>query len=182
MYIDIVIALILILAVYRGWKNGFVMELFSFLSLFVGIYIAIHFSDALTVYLREQQEIKASYLPAASFVGLLIAVIIGIYFLGKLLTATLKAGGLETINKLAGVLFATAKALLSLSLFFILFNSFDSKADILPQKQKDESFLYPHIYNFSLKVLPSLKESEFYKAAMDKVKASDEETNESLAQ
>lgn len=175
MYIDIIISLILIFAIYRGWKNGFVMELFSFLSLFVGIYVAIHFSDALTIYLREEQDVKAGYLPAASFVGLLIAVIIGIYFLGKLLTATLKAGGLETINKLAGVLFATAKTVLGLSLFFILFHSFDSKANILPEKQKEASILYPHIYNFSLNVLPSLKESEFYKSAMEKVKEGTEE-------
>lgn len=169
MYIDIVISLLLIFAIYRGWKNGFVMELFSFLSLFVGVYVAIHFSDWLTVYLRDEQEFKSEYLPIISFVLLMIVVIVGIYFLGKLLTATLKAGGMETINKLSGAVFALAKTVLGLSLFFILFHSFDIKANILPEKQKEESILYPHVYNFALNILPSLKESEFYHYAIDKM-------------
>lgn len=178
MYIDIAISLLLIFAVYRGWKNGFVMELFSFLSIFVGIYVAIHFSDALTVYLREHQEIDAQYLPAISFIGLLIAVIFALYFLGKLLTATLKAGGAETINKIAGAVFALGKTILTLSIFFILFHSFDTKANILSEKQKEASKLYPYVYNFSLKVLPSLKESEFYQYAIEKINSEEESLQE----
>ncbi len=163
-YIDIIIAIPLLFSLYRGWKNGFVMEIFSLLSLFVGVYLGIHLSDWVSVYLRDEMHIESDNLPIISFVLILALVIVGLYFLGKLITKSIKAGGAEKWNQIAGACFSLVKFILSLSLLFVIFNSVDEKVSVLPQEQKDKSFFYKPIYNFSLKVLPSLKESEFYKA------------------
>lgn len=42
---DIVIVLLLGLAAWRGWRNGFIMEIFYTLFIFVSIYLSIHLSN-----------------------------------------------------------------------------------------------------------------------------------------
>jgi membrane protein required for colicin V production len=162
-YIDILIVIILLLAIWRGWKNGFVMELFSMLAIFVGIYAGIHLSDWFTVFMRDKMDTTTPYMPIISFVSVMILVIIGIYLLGKLLTKTLKAGGAETWNQIGGAFFSLSKTILTLSVLFIVFHSFDQKTGLIPQDQKDKSIFYSPIYKFSMVVLPSMKESELYK-------------------
>lgn len=162
-YIDILIVIILLLAIWRGWKNGFVMELFSMLAIFVGIYAGIHLSDWFTVFMRDKMDTTTPYMPIISFVSVMILVIIGIYLLGKLLTKTLKAGGAETWNQIGGAFFSLSKTILTLSVLFIVFHSFDQKTGLVPQEQKNKSIFYSPIYKFSMVVLPSMKESEFFK-------------------
>jgi hypothetical protein len=45
----------------------------------------------------------------------------------------------------------------------VLFNALDRKYNWLPNKQKQHSYFYEPIYNFSLFLLPSMEESEFFK-------------------
>jgi hypothetical protein len=73
-----------------------------------------------------------------------------------------KAGGAETWNKVGGAFFSLTKFALSLSVIFILFNSLDAKYDLMSEEQKKKSYLYEPIYNFSLVILPSFEESEFF--------------------
>lgn len=169
-YIDIILVIILALAGWRGWKNGFVMELFSLLSIFVGIYAGIRLSDWFTDMMRDRMDVNASYMPLLSFVCVMIIVIIGLWFLAKLITKTVKAGGAEKWNQIGGVVFALAKTVLSLSVLFLVFHSFDSKAGIIPEEQKKKSYLYDPIYHFSLVVLPSIKESELYLLIRDQIR------------
>ena len=167
-YLDLILLIPIGWAIWKGWKNGFVMEIFSMLSLFVGIYIAIHFSDWFAHFLRDKMDVKAEYLPVTSFVIVLILVIIGLYFLGKLITKTVKAGGGETLNNIGGAFFSLTKFLLAMSVLFIFFNMLDARYKILPPEQKAKSYFYEPIYNFSLVLLPAFEESDFYKKLKEK--------------
>jgi len=44
-YLDIILVLPLIIGAWRGFKKGFIIELFTLLALLVGLYAGIHFSD-----------------------------------------------------------------------------------------------------------------------------------------
>lgn len=169
-YIDIVLVIILALAGWRGWKNGFVMELFSLLAIFVGIYAGLRLSDWFTNMLRDHMDVNTPYMPLLSFVSIMVLVIIGLWFLAKLITKTVKAGGAEKWNQIGGVVFALAKTVLSLSVVFLVFHSLDSRAGIIPDEQKQKSYLYQPIYDFSLFVLPSIKESEFYQQIKNQIR------------
>lgn len=162
-YIDIVLVLLIVLAAWRGWRNGFVIELFSSLSIFVGIYAGIHLSDWITQWMRNSMKVESQYAPLFSFLAVLIVVIIGLWLLARLITKTVKAGGAERWNQVGGAFFAIGKTILSISVLFLILHSIDSKASIIPQSQKDKSYFYQPIYKFSLVILPSIKESEFYK-------------------
>lgn len=162
-YFDLILLIPFGLAIWRGWKNGLVMEIFSSLALFVGLYAGIHFSDWMADILHEHMDIKAKNLPIVSFITVFILVIIGLFFLGKLITKSVKAGGAERWNQVGGSVLSLGKTLLYLSVFFMFFHTLDSKYGLLPKEQREKSLFYKPVQEFSLVLLPSIKESDFYK-------------------
>jgi len=161
-YLDLILLIPIGIALWRGWKNGFIMEVFSVLALFVGIYLALQLSDGLTGFLRDKVDVKAEYLPVFSFIIILIGVGIGLFFLGKMITRAIKSGGGGRLNSSAGAFFSLTKYLLILSVSFLFFNALDARYDLLPEKQKEKSYFYRPIYNFSLVLMPAIRESHFY--------------------
>ncbi|MFM9004975.1 MAG: CvpA family protein [Flavobacteriales bacterium] len=161
-YLDLVLLIPIGLAIWRGWRNGFVMEVFSMLALFVGLYAGVHLSDWMANFLRTKFEMSSDNLPIISFVVVLVLVFVGLFFLGKLITQTVSAGGAERWNQIGGAFFSLTKTLLFLSTLFVLFNALDRKYGWLPEKQRQHSYFYEPIYNFSLFLLPSMEESEFF--------------------
>lgn len=162
-YFDLILLIPFGLAIWRGWKNGLVMEIFSSLALFVGLYAGIHLSDWAADILRKYMDIQAKNLPIVSFITVFILVIIGLYFLGKLITRSIKAGGAERWNQIGGSVLSLGKTLLYLSVFFMFFHTLDSRYQILPKEQREKSIFYKPVQEFSLVLLPSIKESDFYK-------------------
>jgi len=167
-YLDLLLLIPIGFALWRGWKNGFVLEIFSLLALFVGIYAGVHLSDALSGFLRDKVDMKAEYLPVFSFLVIFILVMIGLFFLGRLITKQVKTGGAEKWNQVGGAFFSLTKTLLILSMSFIFFNCLDSKYTILPKQQKQKSYFYEPIYNFSLFLLPAVERSDFFKKLEEK--------------
>ena len=167
-YLDLILLIPIGLAIWRGWRNGFVMEVFSMLALFVGLYAGVHMSDWMSTFLREKFEMEGENLPIVSFIVVLVLVFVGLFFLGKLITKTVSAGGAERWNQIGGAFFSLSKTLLFLSILFVLFNALDRKYGWLPNQQKQHSYFYDPIYNFSLFLLPSMETSDFYKKLEEK--------------
>lgn len=167
-YLDLILLIPIGLAIWRGWKNGFVMEIFSMLSLFVGIYAGVHLSDAMASFLKNKIDVQSSNLPIISFVVVFLLVCIGLFFLGKLITKSVSAGGAERWNQVGGAFFSLTKTLLFLSISFVLFNAMDRQYSLLPKEQKTKSYFYEPIYNFSLFLMPAIEKSDFYKKLEEK--------------
>lgn len=162
-YLDLFLLIPIGLAIWRGWKNGFVMEIFSALALFVGLYAAVRLSDWMAGMLRESTDMEGDHVPITSFIVVFLIVCVGIFFLGKLITKHVSNGGAERWNQIGGAFFALTKTILFLSVVFILFNIADAKYHILSDQQKNKSYLYQPIYNFGVNVIPTLEESSFYR-------------------
>ena len=85
-FFDIIIGGLLCYSLYKGIRNGLFVELASFVSLILGIYIAIKFSDVLTTILSGWLHWNPYTIQIFAFILTFIVVVIGIYMLGKLLT------------------------------------------------------------------------------------------------
>lgn len=167
-YLDLLLLIPIGFAVWRGWKNGFVMEIFSLLALFVGLYAGIHLSDWAAEVMRDTFGMKSENLPIISFVVVLVLVFVGLFFLGRLISKNVSQGGAERWNQIGGSFFSVAKTLLILSISFVLLNALDRKVGFLPDKQKEHSYFYEPIYHFSLAILPAVEDSDFYKKLEEK--------------
>jgi hypothetical protein len=51
---------------------------------------------------------------------------------------------------------------------FLFFNALDAKYDILPEQQKEKSYFYKPIYQFSLTIMPAIEGSDFYQKMQEK--------------
>ena len=70
-FIDIVFAVLLGFAAFRGLRNGLFVELASLISFFVGIYIAVKFSYVVGSFIGDSKTAEV----AAFIITLLIVVI-----------------------------------------------------------------------------------------------------------
>lgn len=161
-FIDIVILVPIIYAAWKGFKHGLIIEIFTLLALFVGIYAGIHFSDLTANFLRKNVGMTSKYVPVIAFTLTFLGIGAMVYFLGKTIEKIIKVTQLTPINKLAGVFFSVLKYIYILSTLLILLESYDEKIGFFPPKMKEESLLYHPIMQVSKTSIPGMKESTIF--------------------
>ena len=161
-FLDILIVIPIGYAAYKGFKHGFIIELFTLLALLVGIYVGIHFSDFVAVWMKKTFSWDSPYLPVVAVTVTFLGVGAMIYFGGKMVEKMVKVVNLTPVNKVFGIIFATLKMLYVVSVVLVLIESYDEKGDFFPQKTKDKSLLYQPVRDVSLKTVPALSESTIF--------------------
>jgi len=122
-FLDILIVCLLAYAAWKGFKKGFIIELFTFLALFIGLYAGIHFSDFVSEFLMEKMNLSpSSYLPIISFAIVFLAIGAMIYFGGKALEKLIKTLQLGLINRILGAAIYACLICLVFSTFYWLLN------------------------------------------------------------
>lgn len=161
-YLDILLFIPLIFGAWRGFKKGFIIELFTLLALLVGIYAGIHFSDFMAEILKENLGLTTKYLPAIAFTITFLGVGAMVFFGGKVLEKMIKVVALGPINKAAGALFGLLKMLFVVSAVLAILESIDEKNDFIPQDLKEKSLLYNPVKATAMGAIPALKESSLF--------------------
>ncbi|MBC9813545.1 CvpA family protein [Crocinitomicaceae bacterium CZZ-1] len=161
-FIDILLLIPIGYAVYKGFKNGFIIEVCTLLALLVGIYAGIHFSDGTANLLKTSWNIHSEYLPVIAFTITFLGVGALVFFGGKMLEKVVDVANLTPLNKFLGILFALIKIFYLLSVFIVLLESYDEKGDFIKEETKQDSLLYEPVKNLSLTTIPRIKESTIF--------------------
>ena len=161
-FIDILIVIPIIYACYKGFKHGFVIELFTLLALLVGIYVGIHFSDTVAEWMKTSLGWNSEYLPVIAFTVTFLAVGAMIYFGGKMVEKMIKVVQLSPLNKALGVLFAGLKMLYIISVILVLIESYDERGKFFPKETKEKSLLYEPVCKVSTTTVPALANSTIF--------------------
>ena len=167
-WLDVVLILPILWAIWKGWKHGFLYEIIMFLSIFAAIYIAIHFSDYAAEKLKEHVGFDGQYAPIVSFAVTFLLVVFGFFLLAKVVSGLINATPLEMPNRVGGSIFSLAKTLLLFSILFIFLIGINSRYKLVPDKTVEDSALAKPIYRFSLFILPAIEESDFYSKLKEK--------------
>jgi len=104
MIIDAIFFILLILAVIKGLSRGFVVAVFSFFAIIIGVAAAMKLSYIVATWLQHSFNINGSWLPVLSFAIVLIAVIILVRWIANLIQAAINVAMLGWLNKLGGVI------------------------------------------------------------------------------
>lgn len=161
-FIDILFFIPIGYGVYKGFKNGFIIEVCTLLALLVGIYAGINFSDGTANFLKTNWNLQTTYLPVIAFTVTFLAVGAMVFFGGKMLEKVVDIANLTPINKFLGVVFALIKVLYMLSVFIVLLESYDEKSDFIKEETKSGSILYEPVKEISLTTIPRIKESTIF--------------------
>ncbi len=104
MIIDIVFLVLIIMAVIKGYLNGFVVAIFSVIALLVGLAAAIKLSTVVAAYLGHSVNISGKWLPALSFILVFIVVVLLVRLGAAAIQKTMELVMLGWLNRLAGII------------------------------------------------------------------------------
>lgn len=164
-YFDIIVGILLILALVKGFKNGLVIELATLAALVLGILGAIKFSDVTEQYLS--QHINSEHIGLIAFFVTFILIVIGVHLIAKMVDKLVSAVALGTINRIFGAAFSLLKYAFIISILLAVFNSIDKNFNLIPEKQKESSKLYYPLSDLALKVFPYLHFDEIKEKVED---------------
>ncbi|BDU23932.1 CvpA family protein [Flavobacterium sp. GSB-24] len=156
-FFDIIVAALLAFSLYKGIKNGLFVEVASFISLLLGIYLAIKFSSLMTGMISKHVSWNPTNIQLTAFVLTFILVVIGVYFLAKILTGIADFAMLGWMNKLGGGLFRVLKTILILSIFIALFEKINFNNTFAKKETLDNYIFYNPVKKVAAFVYPSIE-------------------------
>ena len=158
-FLDIILGVLLLLGLWKGLKNGLLIEIASIIALVAGIYGAIHFSYITGNYLSAKMEWNEQYISITAFIVTFIAIVLIVHLIGKLLTKIVDIAMLGLLNKIAGGLFGVLKIAVILGAFLIFFDSLTDNVNFLDEEVKNESKLYLPLKQIGAFVFDSVLQS-----------------------
>ncbi len=138
--VDIVIALILAIGGYLGYKRGFLMELFFLLALVLGVFLGFKLMGKGMQLLHEQFNADTTFLPYLAFIIIFVLVILLVIFLGQRIKHSVDQTFLGKVDAIAGGVLGVIKYSFCLSVIIWLVQSLNIE---LPQNWMEDSRLYP---------------------------------------
>jgi len=154
--LDIIMAILLVFGLIRGYFQGFIIEIASLASLIVGIYVAMHFSHFLANILKDIGDLKPSIVQIVSFAGTFFIVVVAIGLAGKLFTRLAEGIHLGFVNNILGAVFGLLKMALIMSIVLIVFDKLNSTIPFVSKEKLDDSELYEPVKNFGIKIFPKM--------------------------
>ena len=103
MIIDLIFAVILVVAVFKGLRNGFIIAVFSLLALVIGLAAAMKLSTYAAQYLAGSTNISARWLPFVSFLLVFLLAVILVRLVARLIEKSVEFAMLGWLNRLLGV-------------------------------------------------------------------------------
>ena len=150
--IDTAFLLLILLALFKGWRQGLVVAVFSLAAFVIGLAAAIKLSDTVAGWLEDSHGAPARWIPVLAFAIVFIAVAILVRWGARLVEKALDLAMMGWLNKLGGVLlYATLYAIvLSIILFYCV------QIRIIPASALESSLVYPHIRSWGPAVIEEL--------------------------
>ena len=154
MVLDIICAINLNGALFKGYTKGFIIALFSFAALLIGLTAATKLSAVVASKIGHGTGITASWLPFVSFLLIMIAVTLIVRLVAGMFQKAAELVLLGWANKLAGILLFGAIYLTIWSV--VLF--YGDKLHLITDATKSASKTYSYIAPWGPKVLDSIGE------------------------
>lgn len=139
--IDIIFAILLIIAVIKGLRKGLVVALFSIVAFIIGLAAALKLSAVVALYLEKNVSVPGKWLPVISFALVFLVVVILVNLGAKFIEKSFEMAFLGWANKLAG---AVLYALLYTIIFSVVLFYAD-KIHLLQPQTFEKSTTWPYI-------------------------------------
>ncbi len=122
-FLDWAITISLLIYIYRGFKSGFVQQLFGLLGSITALILAFYFYDKLGIYLADWLRISENLGGILGFILIMVGISAVAALLSKKWKSMTNNSSLSTIDGLAGALFGALKVLLVWVLILLFLSS-----------------------------------------------------------
>ena len=152
MVLDIIVAVILILAIIKGYRQGLIVALFSAIAFIIGLAAAMKLSVIAADYLGKAVKISDKWLPIISFAVVFLIVLLLVRLGAKLIQKSVEFAMLGWVNRIGGILLYIGLYIL---IFSILIFYADQMSFIKPETKR-ESVTYSYIQPWGPKLMEGL--------------------------
>lgn len=152
MFIDLIFAAIIVLAVFKGYQRGLVVGLFSLVAVIIGLAAAIKLSAVVAGYIGKAVRVSEEWLPVIAFAAVFLGVIILIRLGAKAIEKAIEVAMLGWVNKLAGIILYT----IIYTIIFSVLLFYAGQLKLLQQDTVEKSLTYSFIQPWGPKVINSM--------------------------
>lgn len=142
MLIDGLLAIVMLWALFKGYKNGLIVGCFSFAAVLIGLAAAVKLSAWVARVAEHSMQWHSSWLPFLAFLAVLVAVIILVRIAAKLIETAMQALLVGWLNTVGGIVMYV---LLYGTLFSVVLFYFE-KLHIIGTNEITASRAYPYIH------------------------------------
>ncbi len=153
--LDIVLSVLLIYGFYKGFKNGFFVEIASVFSFVVGIYLAFRFSKYTEEYLAVQVTWSSKTVQITAFIVTFLLVVLLIRVLAKVFTEIADFAFLGLLNSFIGAFIGFFRMALYLSIILSLLHKINT--GFIPPETNKKSILLQPISSVGKLIFPFLE-------------------------
>lgn len=159
-YIDLIIAIPLLWGLYKGFTKGLIIELAALVSLCLGVFGALKFSDFVAEYCTTNFGWTSEYMPLIAFAITFIGIVLLVYLVAKVIEQFIRLAALGVVNRVLGAMLGVCKFALIISCLIYAFNAVGLQERVLPKVDADKSLLLKHVAVIAPTVIPAFKESK----------------------
>jgi membrane protein required for colicin V production len=140
--IDIFLVVLILIGAYSGYKQGFLMELFSVVAIILGIFGGFRLMGEAMQLLQKNFNADKSTLPYIAFGLVFLIIVVGVTLLGRLLKATIDKTFLGKMDALMGSFLGVFKIVFLASVVLWILSSFQYQ---FPKNWVEGSSVYPAV-------------------------------------
>lgn len=149
-WLDVVIALPLLWALYKGYTEGIILQLGGIAGLLIGVWLAFRYGRTLGLAMKLDPSLAG----VVGFVVIVVGVLIAIGLLGRLARGLFRIAGLGMFDSVGGVVLGGVKMALILSVLLCGFDYLNDQHGWLSQETVGRSRLYEPVRGVSAYVFP----------------------------
>lgn len=152
MILDLILAIIIILAVIKGFSRGLIVGLFSLIAIVIGLAAAIKLSAVVAGYIGKAVKITDQWLPIISFAVVFFIVVLLVRLAANAIQKMVETVMLGWVNRLGGIIFYIAiyATIFSVVLFYA------EQLQIVKPVTKEKSVTYPYVQPLGPRAINSI--------------------------
>ncbi len=108
MLLDLIFAVILVLAILKGYQRGLVIGLFSLVAVIIGLAAAMKLSTVVAGYIGKAVKVSEEWLPIISFAVVFLIVLLLIRLGARAIEKAIEVVLLGWVNKIGGIILFAA--------------------------------------------------------------------------
>ena len=174
-YLDIIISVSLLYGLIKGYSNGIIKETTNIISMFLAIYIGVHFSKLIHPYLNlDMISDYAGAIPLIAFLIIFIITLITIKLIGELINRLTKLVALALISRLLGAIFGMIKLLVICCFLLLIATDYE----LIDKQTQKKSILFIPLQEVSEIIIPEINKNK--KIIIETTRESTEKAKEAV--
>jgi len=155
--IDLLLAVLLLWSLWRGFRKGFIVKIASVVALIAGVFAGFHGSDGLAQWLHDELDWPENILSLTAFILAFILVVIGVHILAKMIEKIVDISALGLLNKLAGMALGFIQMVCLLSILTFALDAVFGNRAWLPENAVNEAIIFPQVETAIEYVIPEMQ-------------------------